>query len=63
VNELYGIVGFNLTRPFDVRDVTARIFDGSRFSEFKEMYGDTLVFGYARLYGKLVGLVGNNGVH
>jgi hypothetical protein len=36
VNELYGIVGFNLTRPFDVREVIARIFDGSRFGEFKK---------------------------
>jgi 3-methylcrotonyl-CoA carboxylase beta subunit len=62
INELYGIVGSNLTRPFDVREVIARIFDGSRFSEFKKMYGDTLVCGYARLYGKLVGVVGNNGV-
>lgn len=60
--ELYGIVGSNLTKPFDVREVIARIFDGSRFTEFKKMYGETLVCGYARLYGKLVGIVGNNGV-
>lgn len=60
--ELYGVVGSSLTRPFDVREVIARIFDGSRFNEFKKMYGDTLVCGYARLYGKLVGVVGNNGV-
>lgn len=60
--ELYGIVGSNLTKPFDVREVIARIFDGSRFTEFKKLYGETLVCGYARLYGKLVGVVGNNGV-
>lgn len=60
--ELYGIVGSTLTRTFDVREVIARIFDGSRFTEFKKMYGETLVCGYARLYGKLVGIVGNNGV-
>lgn len=60
--ELYGIVGSNLTKSFDVREIIARIFDGSRFNEFKKMYGDTLVCGYARLYGKLVGVIGNNGV-
>lgn len=60
--EIYGIVGSNLTKSFDVREVIARIFDGSRFSEFKKMYGETLVCGYARLYGQMVGVVGNNGV-
>uniref|UniRef100_A0A1L8E2U2 Probable methylcrotonoyl-CoA carboxylase beta chain, mitochondrial n=1 Tax=Nyssomyia neivai TaxID=330878 RepID=A0A1L8E2U2_9DIPT len=60
--ELYGIVGSNLTKTFDVREVIARVFDGSRFTEFKKMYGDTLVCGYARLYGNLVGVIGNNGV-
>jgi 3-methylcrotonyl-CoA carboxylase beta subunit len=60
--ELYGIVGTSLTKPFDVREVIARIFDGSRFTEFKKMYGDTLVCGFARLYGQMVGIVGNNGV-
>lgn len=60
--ELYGIVGSNLTKPFDVREVIARIFDGSRFTEFKQRYGETLVCGFARLYGQLVGVVGNNGV-
>ncbi|XP_055688956.1 probable methylcrotonoyl-CoA carboxylase beta chain, mitochondrial [Lutzomyia longipalpis] len=60
--EIYGIVGSNLTKTFDVREVIARIFDGSRFTEFKKMYGDTLVCGYARLYGNLVGVIGNNGV-
>lgn len=61
-NELYGIVGSNLTKPFDVREVIARVFDGSRFTEFKQRYGETLVCGFARLYGQLVGVVGNNGV-
>lgn len=46
--ELYGIVGSNLTRPYDVREVIARVFDGSKFTEFKKMYGDTLVCGYAK---------------
>ncbi|KAH8272869.1 hypothetical protein KR018_006159 [Drosophila ironensis] len=60
--ELYGIVGPNLTKSFDVRDVIARIVDGSRFTEFKKLYGETLVCGFARLYGHTVGIVGNNGV-
>lgn len=60
--ELYGVVGANLTKTFDVREVIMRLFDGSRFTEFKKMYGETLVCGYARLYGQLVGVVGNNGV-
>ncbi|KAJ6628255.1 putative methylcrotonoyl-CoA carboxylase beta chain, mitochondrial [Pseudolycoriella hygida] len=60
--EIYGIVGSNLTKTFDVREVISRIFDGSRFTEFKKMYGETLVCGYARLYGNLVGVIGNNGV-
>lgn len=60
--EIYGIVGSVLTKPFDVREVIARIFDGSKFMEFKKMYGDTLVCGYAKLYGQIVGVIGNNGV-
>lgn len=60
--EIYGIVGSNLTKTFDVREIIARLFDGSRFTEFKKMYGETLVCGYARLYGNLVGVIGNNGV-
>lgn len=60
--DLYGIVGSSLTRPYDVREVIARVFDGSRFDEFKKLYGETLVCGYARLYGQLVGVIGNNGV-
>lgn len=61
-SELYGIVGSNLTKPFDVREIISRVFDGSRFTEFKQRYGETLVCGFARLYGQLVGVVGNNGV-
>lgn len=60
--ELYGIVGPNLTKSFDVREVIARIVDGSRFTEFKKLYGETLVCGFAKLYGTSVGIVGNNGV-
>ncbi|ALC42180.1 CG3267, partial [Drosophila busckii] len=60
--DLYGIVGPNLTKSFDVREVIARIVDGSRFTEFKKLYGETLVCGFAKLYGRTVGIVGNNGV-
>ncbi|XP_037657574.1 LOW QUALITY PROTEIN: methylcrotonoyl-CoA carboxylase beta chain, mitochondrial [Choloepus didactylus] len=61
-DELYGIVGANLKRNFDVREVIARIVDGSRFNEFKAFYGDTLVTGFARIFGYPVGIIGNNGV-
>ncbi|KAL0582950.1 U5 small nuclear ribonucleoprotein 200 kDa helicase [Plecturocebus cupreus] len=49
-DELYGIVGTNLKRSFDIREVIARIVDGSRFTEFKAVYGDTLVTGFARIF-------------
>nr|CAD7594306.1 unnamed protein product [Timema genevievae] len=62
LHDLYGIVGGNIKRSFDVREVIARIVDGSRFDEFKIQYGDTLVTGFARLYGYPVGVIGNNGV-
>jgi acetyl-CoA carboxylase carboxyltransferase component len=60
--ELYGIVNLDLRKTFDVREVIARIVDGSRFDEFKERYATTLVCGFARLHGFLVGIVANNGV-
>jgi acetyl-CoA carboxylase carboxyltransferase component len=60
--EIYGILPKDLRRQFDVRDVLARLVDGSRFHEFKELYGTTLVTGFARLHGILVGIVANNGV-
>jgi len=62
IEDIYGIVGTNLMRPYDVREVVARIFDGSEFDEFKAMYGDTLFCGFAELYGQKVGILGNNGV-
>jgi acetyl-CoA carboxylase carboxyltransferase component len=60
--EIYGIVNPDLRKPYDVREVIARIVDGSRFDEFKERYGPTIVTGFARLHGFLVGFVANNGV-
>lgn len=61
-NELYGVVPTDLKQPFDVREVIARIVDGSRFQEFKALYGLTLVCGFARIHGYPVGILGNNGV-
>jgi 3-methylcrotonyl-CoA carboxylase beta subunit len=60
--ELYGIVPSDLRRQYDVREVIARLVDGSRFDEFKARYATTIVTGFARLHGLLVGIVANNGV-
>jgi 3-methylcrotonyl-CoA carboxylase beta subunit/propionyl-CoA carboxylase len=61
-DELYGVVNADPRKPYDVREVIARLVDGSRFDEFKARYGTTLVTGFARLHGMLVGIVANNGV-
>lgn len=60
--EIYGIVGTDLKKPFDVREVIARIVDDSDFDEFKQNYGSTLVTGFASIYGYPVGIVANNGI-
>jgi len=60
--EIYGIVNADTRKPYDVREVVARLVDGSRFDEFKERYATTLITGFARLHGFLVGIVANNGV-
>ena len=60
--ELYGIIPADTKKPFDIREVIARIVDGSRFDEFKALYGTTLVTGFAHLYGYPVGIVANNGI-
>ena len=60
--ELYGIVPKDARRPFDIREVIARIVDGSEFQEFKARYGKTLVTGFAHLHGYPVGIVANNGI-
>jgi 3-methylcrotonyl-CoA carboxylase beta subunit/propionyl-CoA carboxylase len=60
--DIYGIVNADHRRPYDVREIVARLVDGSRFDEFKERYGPTLVTGFARIHGMLVGIVANNGV-
>jgi 3-methylcrotonyl-CoA carboxylase beta subunit/propionyl-CoA carboxylase len=61
-DEIYGIVPSDVRKPYDVREVIARLVDGSRFDEFKERYAPTIVTGFARLHGFLVGIVANNGV-
>ena len=60
--EIYGILPVDTRKPFDVREIIARIVDGSRFDEFKARYGTTLVTGFAQLYGYPVGIVANNGI-
>jgi acetyl-CoA carboxylase carboxyltransferase component len=60
--ELYGIIPKDPRVPYDVREVIARVVDGSQFHEFKELYGITLVTGFARIMGYPVGILANNGV-
>ncbi|OIO10648.1 MAG: methylcrotonoyl-CoA carboxylase [Elusimicrobia bacterium CG1_02_63_36] len=61
-SELYGVVNRDLRRPGDVREVIARIVDGSRFHEFKRSYGTTLTTGFAKLGGRTIGILGNSGI-
>ena len=61
-SEMYGIVPRDLHKAFDIRELIARIVDGSRFQEFKELYAQTLVCGFARIMGYPVGILANNGV-
>src|SRR3954454_4206843 len=60
--ELLGLVSRDLRTPVDVRDVIARVVDGSRFEEFKARYGTTMICGWAAIHGHTVGILGNNGV-
>ena len=61
-HELYGVIPADTRKPFDVREVIARIVDGSRLDEFKPRYGSTLVTGFAHLHGYPVGIIANNGI-
>lgn len=61
-SELYGIVGTDLKKQFDMKEVIARIVDGSEFDEFKQYYGTTLICGFARIHGYPVGILANNGI-
>src|SRR5207244_4471093 len=60
--ELYGVIPTDTRKPFDVREVIARIVDGSEFDEFKARYGTTLICGFAHIYGIPVGIIANNGI-
>ena len=62
INELNGIIPSDLKKPYDCREVIARIVDNSYFQEFKKLYGETLVTGFAKIKGYKVGILGNNGV-
>jgi len=62
IKEIYGTIPKDSRRPFDVREIIARIVDGSKFHEFKELYGKTLVCGFARIMGYPIGILANNGV-
>ncbi|WP_179619068.1 carboxyl transferase domain-containing protein [Nocardioides cavernae] len=59
---IYDVVPTDTRTPYDVREVIRRVVDGSRFHEFKKLYGDTLVCGFARIFGREVGIVANNGI-
>jgi 3-methylcrotonyl-CoA carboxylase beta subunit len=60
--ELYGLVEADARKPYDAREIIARVVDGSRFDEFKPLYGSTLVTGFARIHGFPVGILANNGI-
>lgn len=61
-DEIYGIINHDTKIPFDVKEVVARLVDGSDFSEFKPAYGASVVTGFARIWGHQIGIVGNNGI-
>jgi 3-methylcrotonyl-CoA carboxylase beta subunit len=60
--EIYGVVPIDSRKPFDVREIVARVVDGSAFDEFKALYGTTLVCGFAHIFGYPVGILANNGI-
>ena len=60
--EIYGVVPTDLRKPYDSREIIARIVDGSEFDEFKQLYGSTLVTGFAHIWGYPVGILSNNGI-
>ena len=60
--ELHGVIPTDPRKPYDVREIIARVVDGSELDEFKPLYGTTLVCGFAHIYGYPVGIVANNGI-
>lgn len=61
-NEIYGVLSKDSRKPFDIREIIARVVDNSEFHEFKKSYGSTLVCGFANIHGYKVGIVANNGI-
>lgn len=62
IEELYGVVPDDLRKPYDIREVIARVVDGSELDEFKKHYGTSLICGFAHIYGYPVGIIANNGI-
>ena len=60
--ELYGVIPTDSRQPFDIKEIIARVVDGSEFDEFKPLYGSTLVCGFAKIWGYPVGIIANNGI-
>jgi len=60
--EIYGVVSADGRKPFDMHDIIARLVDGSEFDEFKKLYGQTLICGFAHIWGYPVGIIANNGI-
>ncbi len=60
--DIYGVVPVDARKPYDVRDIIARVVDGSEFEEFKKLYGSTLICGFAHIWGHPVGILANNGI-
>jgi len=60
--DLYGVIPTDSRKPFDIREIIARVVDGSEFDEFKSLYGTTLICGFARIHGYPVGIIANNGI-
>jgi 3-methylcrotonyl-CoA carboxylase beta subunit len=60
--EIYGVIPTDSRKPFDIREIIARVVDASEFDEFKPLYGNTLICGFARIWGYPVGIVANNGI-
>jgi 3-methylcrotonyl-CoA carboxylase beta subunit len=61
-DDIYGVVSADIRKPYDVREIIARIVDGSELDEFKALYGETLVTGFAHIHGYPVGIIANNGI-
>ncbi len=61
-DDIYGVVPVDTRKPYDIREIIARLVDGSEFDEFKKLYGQTLICGFAHVWGYPVGIIANNGI-